>query len=110
MGKDFLKQSIIANVGLFVKPLSNVELFDLTMFVCYTPNVAPTHNIENETQRKFVDEILGAHDWEMYVDDMIKKPQYFLSSSASFRTNLELIERAIVILCLVYSFILLMWI
>jgi hypothetical protein len=93
MGKDFVRQSIIANVGAFVKKLSNVELHDLTMFVCYTPNVAPTHNIENETQRRFVDEILGSHDWEMYINDLIKPKQYFLSSSGSFRSNLDLIEK-----------------
>ncbi len=92
MGKDFVRQSIIANVSAFVKDLSNVEIYDLTMFVCYTPNVAPTHNTENETQRRFVDEVLGADDWRLYINDLIKKP-YFLSSSGSFRSNLELIEK-----------------
>lgn len=93
MGKDFVRQSIIANVSAFVKDLSNVELYDLVMFVCYTPNIAPTHNVETETQRRFVDEVLGENDWRMYMNDLINKPQYFLSSSASFRTNLELIEK-----------------
>ena len=93
MGKDFVRQSIIANVGAFVKELSNVELYDLVMFVCYTPNVAPTHNIENDIQRRFVDEILGAENWRMYNNDLIHKPQYFLSCPHSFRSNLEFIEK-----------------
>lgn len=93
MGKDFVRQSIIANVGAFVKDLSNVELYDLVMFVCYTPNVAPTHNIENDIQRRFVDEILGVENWRMYNNDLIKKPQYFLSCPHSFRSNLEFIEK-----------------
>lgn len=93
MGKDFVRQSLINNVGKFVKPLSNIELYDLVNFVCYVPNIAPTHNIENEVQQRFVDEILGASDWELYINDLIKKPQYFLSSSGSFRSNLEFIEK-----------------
>jgi hypothetical protein len=92
MAKDFVRQSIITNVGNFVKNISNLELYDLVNFVCYVPNIAPTQNIENETQRKFVDEILGTNDWELYINDLIKKP-YFLSSSGSFRSNLDLIEK-----------------
>lgn len=92
MGKDFVRQSIIANVSAFVKKISDVELFDLVMFVCYTPNVAPTHSIENDVQRKFVDEVLGASDWKDYIDDLIKKP-YFFKCSYSFKTNLDFIEK-----------------
>lgn len=92
MGKDFVRKSIIANVSAFVKDLSNVELYDLVMFVCYTPNIAPTHNVETETQRRFVGEVLGSN-WTLYINDLINKPQYFLSCPHSFRSNLEFIEK-----------------
>lgn len=92
MGKDFVRQSIIANVGDFVKKISDVELFDLVNFVCYSPNIAPTHNIENDVQRRFVDEVLGASDWSDYIDDLIKKPMFF-KCSYSFKANLDFIEK-----------------
>lgn len=89
---DIVRKSLIANVTGFTKDLTDLEVKDLVGFICYMPSYKPTLDIDNDVQRKFVDEILGSDEWSNYIGDLIKLP-IFLKSSGSFRTNLEFIEK-----------------